>query len=95
MGRKTRESFDSVDEAISEIVKGRIVIVTDDASRENEGDLVMAAAKVTAENVNQMLLHGRGLICVRGTSTSSILTSLSAFASSSAFSSFTAGICSP
>ncbi len=64
MGRKTRESFDSVDEAISEIVKGRIVIVTDDASRENEGDLVMAAAKVTAENVNQMLLHGRGLICV-------------------------------
>ena len=57
MGRKTRESFDSVDEAISEIVKGRIVIVTDDASRENEGDLVMAAAKAR----HQRKKHNRWL----------------------------------
>ena len=41
-----------------------MVIVTDDESRENEGDLIMAAAKVTPQAVNQMALHARGLICV-------------------------------
>ena len=40
-----------------------MVIVTDDESRENEGDLVMAASKVTPEAINHMILHGRGLIC--------------------------------
>ena len=64
MRTKAQKPFDSVDEAILDIAKGRMVIVTDDEGRENEGDLVMAAAKVTPENVNAMLLHGRGLICV-------------------------------
>ena len=64
MSTKVQKPFDSVDEAILDIAKGRMVIVTDDEGRENEGDLVMAAAKVTPENVNAMLLHGRGLICV-------------------------------
>jgi 3,4-dihydroxy 2-butanone 4-phosphate synthase/GTP cyclohydrolase II len=62
---KTAEAFqfDTIDDVISEIAKGRIVIVTDDADRENEGDLVMAAEKVTPEAINFMATHGRGLIC--------------------------------
>ncbi len=55
--------FDSIEDAIEEIRAGRMVIVTDDESRENEGDLVMAAEKVTPEAVNFMATHGRGLIC--------------------------------
>lgn len=55
--------FDSIPEVIADIKKGRMVIVTDDADRENEGDLVMAASKVTPAAVNFMALHGRGLIC--------------------------------
>jgi 3,4-dihydroxy 2-butanone 4-phosphate synthase / GTP cyclohydrolase II len=56
--------FDTIDDVVNEIARGRIVIVTDDADRENEGDLVMAAEKVTPEAVNFMAMHGRGLICV-------------------------------
>jgi 3,4-dihydroxy 2-butanone 4-phosphate synthase / GTP cyclohydrolase II len=56
--------FDTIPEAIADIRKGRMVIVTDDADRENEGDLVMAACKVTNKAVNFMAKHGRGLICV-------------------------------
>src|SRR5437660_1926918 len=56
--------FDTIDDVISDVARGRIVIVTDDADRENEGDLVMAAEKATAKNVNFMATHGRGLICV-------------------------------
>src|SRR5881227_790745 len=56
--------FDAIDDALSDIAKGRMVIVTDDADRENEGDLVMGAEKVTPEAVNFMATHGRGLICV-------------------------------
>src|SRR6476661_1063666 len=56
--------FDAIDDVLSDIAKGRIVIVTDDADRENEGDLVMAAEKVTPEAINFMATHGRGLICV-------------------------------
>jgi len=57
-------SFDTIPEVIEEIRKGRMVIVTDDEDRENEGDLVMAASKVTPQAVNFMATHGRGLICV-------------------------------
>ena len=57
-------SFDSVESAIKDIAEGKMVIVTDDEARENEGDLVMAAAKATPEAINQMALHARGLICV-------------------------------
>ncbi|HWV57173.1 MAG TPA: bifunctional 3,4-dihydroxy-2-butanone-4-phosphate synthase/GTP cyclohydrolase II [Longimicrobiales bacterium] len=56
--------FDSVEDAIRDIRDGRLVIVADDADRENEGDLVCAAARVTPEIVNFMATHGRGLICV-------------------------------
>src|SRR5207247_10625122 len=55
--------FDTIDDVISDVARGRIVIVTDDADRENEGDLVMAAEKATPDMVNFMATHGRGLIC--------------------------------
>src|SRR5438874_935001 len=55
--------FDAIDDVLSDIAKGRMVIVTDDADRENEGDLVMAAEKITPEAVNFMAMHGRGLVC--------------------------------
>ena len=54
----------SVEEAIEDIKGGRLVIIVDDEDRENEGDLAMAAEKVTPESVNFMATHGRGLICV-------------------------------
>ena len=57
-------AFDSVDEAVAAIGAGRMIIVTDDESRENEGDLVMAAEKATPENVNVMIRNAGGLICV-------------------------------
>lgn len=60
----SRVHFDSIPEVIAEIRKGRMVVVTDDADRENEGDLVMAASKVSAASVNFMTTHGRGLVCV-------------------------------
>src|SRR5437773_6155136 len=56
--------FATIEEAITEIQEGRIVIIVDDADRENEGDLVMAAEKVTPEAINFMATYGRGLICV-------------------------------
>ncbi len=56
--------FDSIEEAIEDIKQGRIVIVADDEDRENEGDFVMAAEKATAEHINLMAKHGRGLICM-------------------------------
>jgi 3,4-dihydroxy 2-butanone 4-phosphate synthase/GTP cyclohydrolase II len=63
---KTPETFqfDTIDDVVSDIAKGKLVIVTDDADRENEGDLVMAAEKATANTINFMATHGRGLICV-------------------------------
>jgi 3,4-dihydroxy 2-butanone 4-phosphate synthase/GTP cyclohydrolase II len=57
-------SFDSIEDAIEDIKEGRMVIVADDEDRENEGDFVMAAEKVTPEAVNLMAKYGRGLICV-------------------------------
>ncbi len=54
----------TVEDALRAIADGRIVIVTDDEDRENEGDFVMAAEKATPEAVNLMATHGRGLICV-------------------------------
>jgi 3,4-dihydroxy 2-butanone 4-phosphate synthase/GTP cyclohydrolase II len=55
--------FDPIEDVIKDIRAGRMVIVTDDADRENEGDLVMAAEKITPDAVNFMATHGRGLIC--------------------------------
>ena len=56
--------FDTIDDVLRDIAAGKLVIVTDDADRENEGDLVIAAEKVTPAAVNFMAMHGRGLICV-------------------------------
>jgi 3,4-dihydroxy 2-butanone 4-phosphate synthase/GTP cyclohydrolase II len=56
--------FHSVEEAIENIRRGQIVIVVDDEDRENEGDLTVAAAKVTPETINFMARYGRGLICL-------------------------------
>src|SRR5205814_1284459 len=70
MGRgmitKAKETFefDAIDDVVSDVAKGRMVIVTDDADRENEGDLVIAAEKATPEAINFMSKFGRGLICV-------------------------------
>jgi 3,4-dihydroxy 2-butanone 4-phosphate synthase/GTP cyclohydrolase II len=56
--------FDTIDDVLHDFAAGKIVIVTDDADRENEGDLMMAAEKATPEAINFMTIHGRGLICV-------------------------------
>ena len=55
--------FNTIEEAISDIKEGKVVIVIDDENRENEGDFVAAAEKVTPEMINFMATHGRGLIC--------------------------------
>lgn len=64
MSNSTSFPFDPIEEAITAIARGDMVIVTDDENRENEGDLIMAAAKVTPQAVNTMIREGRGLICV-------------------------------
>ncbi len=56
-------AFASIPDAVAAVAEGKMVIVVDDADRENEGDLVCAASKVTPEAVNFMATHGRGLVC--------------------------------
>lgn len=56
--------FSNIKEAIEDIKNGKMVIVIDDEDRENEGDLLMSAEKITPEAVNFMATHGKGLICV-------------------------------
>ncbi|MDD2233614.1 MAG: bifunctional 3,4-dihydroxy-2-butanone-4-phosphate synthase/GTP cyclohydrolase II [Desulfitobacteriaceae bacterium] len=56
--------FSSIETALDEIREGKMVVVVDDEDRENEGDLLMAAEKVTPEAINFMATYGRGLICV-------------------------------
>jgi len=53
----------TIQEAINDIRDGKIIIVVDDIDRENEGDFIAAAEKVTPEMINFMATHGRGLIC--------------------------------
>ena len=60
----TPDSFDTVEEAIAAIAAGQLVVVSDDADRENEGDLIMAASKATPETVNMMIRYGSGIVCV-------------------------------
>src|SRR5512142_154374 len=57
-------SFVSIPEALDEIREGRMLVVVDDEDRENEGDLTIAAEKVTPAVINFMATHGRGLICL-------------------------------
>src|SRR2546426_8608618 len=56
--------FTDVPPAIDEIRAGRMIVVIDDEDRENEGDLTLAAEKVTPEAINFMARHGRGLVCL-------------------------------
>jgi 3,4-dihydroxy 2-butanone 4-phosphate synthase / GTP cyclohydrolase II len=57
-------AFDAVETAVNALAEGRLILVTDDERRENEGDLVLAASKATPETINFMIRHARGLICV-------------------------------
>jgi 3,4-dihydroxy 2-butanone 4-phosphate synthase/GTP cyclohydrolase II len=59
-----KQSFDEIPAVLADLRRGRVIIVVDDEDRENEGDLVMAAEKVTPAAVNFMAKFGRGLICV-------------------------------
>jgi len=63
-GRRSSSPFAAIEDAIAAIHAGRMVIVVDDANRENEGDLTIAAEKVTAQAINFMARYGRGLICL-------------------------------
>lgn len=56
--------YSTIEEALEELRKGKIIIVTDDDNRENEGDFICAAQFATTENVNFMAVHGKGLICM-------------------------------
>jgi 3,4-dihydroxy 2-butanone 4-phosphate synthase/GTP cyclohydrolase II len=57
-------AFSTIEEAIEDVRGGRIVIVVDDADRENEGDFVLAAGRATPEAINFMVTHGRGIVCM-------------------------------
>lgn len=59
--------FDSVESAVADIAAGRMVIVTDDERRENEGDLIIAASKATTEAIGIMIRHCSGIVCVATT----------------------------
>src|SRR5690625_4642128 len=61
--KKSNIKLDSIEDAIADIRKGKVVIVVDDEDRENEGDFIAAAEMVTPEMINFMATHGRGLIC--------------------------------
>jgi 3,4-dihydroxy 2-butanone 4-phosphate synthase/GTP cyclohydrolase II len=64
MSTSIHAAFDSVESAIADVALGRLVIVTDDEDRENEGDLIMSASKATPENVNMMIRYCSGIVCV-------------------------------
>src|ERR1700756_1930772 len=61
---ETRFGFATVEEAVEEIRQGRMIVLVDDEDRENEGDLTLAAEKITPEAINYMAKYGRGLICL-------------------------------
>ncbi len=56
--------FDPIEEVVAALAAGEVVVLTDDADRENEGDLICAGSFATPENINFMVTHGRGLLCV-------------------------------
>lgn len=58
------KKFDTVEQALEELKRGKIILVTDDEDRENEGDFICAAEFATTENLNFMATHGKGLICM-------------------------------
>ena len=66
---QVKAQLNSIEDAINDIRLGKVVVVVDDENRENEGDFIAAAEKVTPEMINFMALHGRGLICAPLTET--------------------------
>src|SRR5437773_10405051 len=64
IAKKTKTPFARIDEAVEAIRAGQMIIIVDDADRENEGDLTIAAEKITPEAINFMARYGRGLICL-------------------------------
>ena len=58
------KKFDTVEQALEELKRGKIILVTDDEDRENEGDFICAAEFATTENLNYMATQGKGLICM-------------------------------
>ncbi|WP_185848975.1 3,4-dihydroxy-2-butanone-4-phosphate synthase [Blattabacterium cuenoti] len=58
------QNFNGIEEAIQDIQNGKIIIVVDDKNRENEGDFIVAAEKITPKIVNFLITHGKGLVCV-------------------------------
>ena len=58
------EGFATVEEALEELRNGKLILVTDDEDRENEGDFICAAEFATTENINFMAMHAKGLICM-------------------------------
>src|ERR1700674_3334750 len=61
---ENKSPFTSVEQAVEEIRQGRMIVLVDDEDRENEGDLTMAAEKISPEAINFMAKYGRGLICL-------------------------------
>ena len=61
---ETKIKLDSIEDAIKDFAEGRMVVVVDDEDRENEGDIIVAAEKITPEQVNFMLKNARGVLCV-------------------------------
>lgn len=57
-------TFNTIEEAIEDIKQGKMIVVVDDEDRENEGDLIMAAERATADAINFMIIHARGLVCL-------------------------------
>src|SRR5262245_25990117 len=62
--RRRSGAFSTIEEAVAALRDGRMIVVVDDEDRENEGDLTLAADKVTPEAINFMITHGRGLVCL-------------------------------
>ena len=56
--------YNTIEEALKALREGKMILITDDPHRENEGDLVCAAEYATPENINFMAIHGKGLICM-------------------------------
>ena len=65
---RTNDVITPVDQAVADLAAGKMIILIDDEQRENEGDLVCAAEKISPETVNFMLKHARGMLCLALTS---------------------------
>lgn len=64
LGGNKMATFHTIEEALEDLRRGKIILVTDDEDRENEGDFICAAQFATTENINFMATHGKGLICM-------------------------------